>query len=433
MTVAGSLQSELGCPGDWQPECATTHLGFDAEDTVWQGVFAIPAGSWEYKGAINDSWDENYGANAMENGSNIGLALGAPTDVKFYYDHETHWLTDDISSVIATVAGSFQSELGCAGDWQPDCLRSWLQDPDADGVYTFSAVVPGGDYDALVAIGETFNESYGLGGVPSGPNIPFTVPSGGAEMRFVYDSVSQILTIGPADQTDGDGDGVPDDEDVCAGGDDTMDFDGDGVPDFCDVCPLDAENDGDGDGFCESDDNCPGVANGDQGDQDGDWAGDACDIDIDGDGILNEADNCFLDVNPDQADADQDGVGDACDADSDGDGVIDADDVCLGTPSGDPVLENGCSLEQACPCDGNWKNHGAYEKCVSQSLKDLRKAGTISAQEARNLRAASKNNECGKTGRGRPHHDDGDDDFENEDDHECRDEGHRHGKIHDRR
>ena len=34
VTVAGSLQSELGCPGDWQPECGTTHLAYDANDTV---------------------------------------------------------------------------------------------------------------------------------------------------------------------------------------------------------------------------------------------------------------------------------------------------------------------------------------------------------------------------------------------------------------
>ena len=26
VTLVGSLQSELGCPGDWQPECAATHL-----------------------------------------------------------------------------------------------------------------------------------------------------------------------------------------------------------------------------------------------------------------------------------------------------------------------------------------------------------------------------------------------------------------------
>ena len=32
VTIAGSLQSELGCPGDWQPECAATNLTFDTDD-----------------------------------------------------------------------------------------------------------------------------------------------------------------------------------------------------------------------------------------------------------------------------------------------------------------------------------------------------------------------------------------------------------------
>ena len=40
--------------------------------------------------------------------------------------------------MIATAPSSYQHFLGCTGDWQPDCLRSWLQDPDGDGVYTFS-------------------------------------------------------------------------------------------------------------------------------------------------------------------------------------------------------------------------------------------------------------------------------------------------------
>ena len=71
VTIAGSLQSELGCPGDWQPDCANTHLAFDAEDDVWQGTFSLPAGSYEYKAAIDDSWDENYGANAVPGGANV--------------------------------------------------------------------------------------------------------------------------------------------------------------------------------------------------------------------------------------------------------------------------------------------------------------------------------------------------------------------------
>lgn len=196
VTVAGNLQDELGCPGDWQPDCATTHLGFDAEDTVWQGVFAVPAGNWEYKAPLNDSWDENYGQNAARDGANIPLSLGAPTDVKFYYEHGTHWITDNINSVIATVAGSFQDELGCSGDWQPWCLRSWLQDPDGDGIYAFSALLPAGDYEAKVAHNEDWSENYGQGGIPGGANIPFTVPGPFADVFFTYDPATHILTIG---------------------------------------------------------------------------------------------------------------------------------------------------------------------------------------------------------------------------------------------
>ncbi len=199
VTIAGSFQEELGCPGDWQPDCAVTHLGFDAEDTVWQGIFNIPAGDWEYKAALNDSWDVNYGANATQNGPNIGLSLGAATDVKFYYSDESNWVTSNQNAVIATLAGSFQSELGCSGDWQPWCLRSWLQDPDGDGIYTFSTVkLPAGDYEVKVAHNESWDENYGAGGVPNGPNIPFTVPSSCSEVFFVYDPVTHILDIGLA-------------------------------------------------------------------------------------------------------------------------------------------------------------------------------------------------------------------------------------------
>jgi pullulanase-type alpha-1,6-glucosidase len=191
VAVVGNLQSELGCPGDWQPECPATELAFDLSDDVWQGTFALPAGSWEYKVALNDTWDESYP------GANIPLSLGADTDVKFYYDDKSHWVTDNVNSVIATVPGSFQSEIGCPGDWQPDCLRSWLQDMDGDGIYSFTTdQIPAGSYEAKVAINESWDENYGAGGVPNGPNIPFSVPAG-ATMEFVYDSVSHVLTIAP--------------------------------------------------------------------------------------------------------------------------------------------------------------------------------------------------------------------------------------------
>jgi hypothetical protein len=198
VTVAGNLQSELGCSGDWQPDCAVTHLAFDSADAAWQGTFTVPAGNWEYKAPVNDSWDENYGLGAQQNGANIPLSLGADTDVKFYYSHETHWITDNVNSVIATAPGNYQDEIGCPGDWQPDCLRSWLQDPDGDGIFTFTAIIPGGDYEVKVAINEDWSENYGQGGVPGGANIPFNVPGSFAEMLFSFDYASKVLSVSVA-------------------------------------------------------------------------------------------------------------------------------------------------------------------------------------------------------------------------------------------
>ena len=196
VTIAGDLQHTLGCAGDWDPGCAATHLTYDASDDVWQGTFSVPAGDWQYKAALNDSWDENYGANAQPGGANIGLHLGSPTSVKFYYDHKSHWITDNVNSVIATVPGSFQSALGCPGDWDPSCLRSWLQDPDGDGIYTFeTTAIPAGHYEAKVALNENWDVNYGQGGVQGGANIPFTVPVSAAKVEFSYDSTTHVLTI----------------------------------------------------------------------------------------------------------------------------------------------------------------------------------------------------------------------------------------------
>ena len=196
VTIAGSLQSEAGCPGDWDPACATTHLAYDMSDGVWQGTFSLPAGDYEYKAALDDSWTENYGLHAQPDGANIPLHLGASTGVKFYYDPATHWVTDAVGSTIAVVAGDFQSELGCPGDWQPDCLRSWLEDPDGDGTYTFQTdVLPAGSYQAKVALNESWDVNYGRDGVQNGDNIAFSVPAPGTKVTFSWSSTTHVLTI----------------------------------------------------------------------------------------------------------------------------------------------------------------------------------------------------------------------------------------------
>ncbi|WP_238150995.1 pullulanase-type alpha-1,6-glucosidase [Kribbella sindirgiensis] len=90
ITVAGSLQSELGCAADWDPGCDATSLGASAPYTK---VFDVPAGSYEFKVTVNRSWDENYGAGGVLNGTNIPLRIEGPAKLQFSYNDTSHVVT----------------------------------------------------------------------------------------------------------------------------------------------------------------------------------------------------------------------------------------------------------------------------------------------------------------------------------------------------
>jgi alpha-amylase len=98
VTVAGSLQSEMGCAGDWDPACAASHLTFDTDDGLWKGTFPIAAGSYEYKVAIDNSWDVNYGAGGAAGGSDIGISVPTGATVTFIWDQVTHAVTHKINT-----------------------------------------------------------------------------------------------------------------------------------------------------------------------------------------------------------------------------------------------------------------------------------------------------------------------------------------------
>ncbi|WP_261340779.1 pullulanase-type alpha-1,6-glucosidase [Tessaracoccus flavus] len=98
VTLPGSWQAALGCPGDWQPECLATAMRPVGDGTWVFETDQLPAGSYELKVAINRSWAENYGVDGAPDGANYQLTVNAGDVIKVTYDETTHVLTFEQSN-----------------------------------------------------------------------------------------------------------------------------------------------------------------------------------------------------------------------------------------------------------------------------------------------------------------------------------------------
>ncbi|SFS13494.1 alpha-1,6-glucosidases, pullulanase-type [Microbacterium sp. cf046] len=202
VSVPGSFNQEAGCPDDWQPGCAAVQMA--QIDGIWTMTLDdLAAGSYEYKIATEKKWDENYGAGGVLNGPNIVLVHdGGP--ITFFFDPRTKNIRSTADGPVITLAGSFQSELGCTGgdndgDWLPSCLAAMMFDRNADGVFQFTTDdLPSGSYEVKVTHGRSWDENYGAGGAPNGPNISFTA-SAGTVVAFLYDIETHVLTVQASD------------------------------------------------------------------------------------------------------------------------------------------------------------------------------------------------------------------------------------------
>ncbi len=194
-TIAGTMQSELGCSGDWMPGCEATNLTYDANSDVWKGTFNVTPGNDQdkmgprYKLALNGSWDWNYGKNASQGGADIPLVVDGPIDVSFYYDNKTHNITDDYNTPIIVAVGDFQTQLGCSAGNDPACLRGWLQDSDGSGSYGFvTNALKAGDYSVTLSISQKAV-------ITSTDPVAFTVENDNDEIYFGYDMVKKELVL----------------------------------------------------------------------------------------------------------------------------------------------------------------------------------------------------------------------------------------------
>ena len=93
-------------------------------------------------------------------------------------------------------------------------------------------------------------------------------------------------------------------------------------------------------------------------------------------------------------DLDRDGLGDRCDFDDDNDLVLDGADKCLATAPGATVDVNGCAIADLCPCDSDWRNRGAYVRCVARTSEQFVSAALITSRQKDAIVSAAAQSTC---------------------------------------
>lgn len=196
--LVGDLQSELN-GADWSPGDHTTRMIYDGNG-FYHFTGTLPAGNYEYKVALNNSWDVSYGAN--KGGDNIKLSLAAEQEVTFYYNHNTHAIADTThytplsKDQLPRLVGSIQSKIGDPADWDPAGAKALLRDAEFDNkVYTITLNVPKGSYEYKIALGPSWDVNYGADGVKDGGNISLNVLED-TKITFTYlnDATHAIYT-----------------------------------------------------------------------------------------------------------------------------------------------------------------------------------------------------------------------------------------------
>lgn len=167
ITLVGNLQDEFGHTSEWDPKATATIMTHEGNG-LYTFTGTLPAGTYEYKIAINGSWDENYGAGGR-NGGNISFTLEKETEVTFYYHDSTHaiadstWYTPIPKEKQPRLVGTILPAIGYEKEdngWTPGTSSAFLVDNNFDFIYTFTARVPKGNYEFKVTLGNSWDESY---------------------------------------------------------------------------------------------------------------------------------------------------------------------------------------------------------------------------------------------------------------------------------
>ncbi|MCA9877670.1 MAG: hypothetical protein KC442_07810, partial [Thermomicrobiales bacterium] len=95
-----------------------------------------------------------------------------------------------------SLAGDFQTALGCPADFDPSCPQTELND-NGDGTWSAVLPLPPGNYTFRVVASSDTDRSLGQGGDPNGPDLQVNVPPEAAGAYVSYDQWTGRISAEP--------------------------------------------------------------------------------------------------------------------------------------------------------------------------------------------------------------------------------------------
>ena len=88
-------------------DAGSNQMTYDGELGLYVYTFEdVPAANYEYKIAVNGSWNENYGVGGKQDGSNYGVSVPETMDVTVYYNDQTHYSVTNVTYKFVEVSVS---------------------------------------------------------------------------------------------------------------------------------------------------------------------------------------------------------------------------------------------------------------------------------------------------------------------------------------
>ncbi len=104
VSFPGNYGQAIGAPS-WAPDDPAV-AGADPDgDGIYTLTVTLPRGDYEFKVALNGTWDENYGRGGVRGGDNIPFAVATESPVTFAYNAQSHAITVTVDDVVVVMGG----------------------------------------------------------------------------------------------------------------------------------------------------------------------------------------------------------------------------------------------------------------------------------------------------------------------------------------